>query len=171
PFPPGGRHPGVPTLVMNGDLDLRTDVYQAREVAANFPNSTYVEVPNFGHVTALYDADRCTSVIVRRFVTGLAAGDTSCVDRISEHRLVKRFAVRAADAPQAAVMGAADRSTARDRRAAYVAVESLADVIDRWYAIPGYTGVGLYGGKFTMTTTTAEPFVSRTWTLKLNHLR
>jgi hypothetical protein len=171
PFPPGGHYPNVPTLVMNGDLDLRTDLYQAREVAANFPNSTYLEVPNFGHVTALYDADRCTSVIARRFVSSLAAGDTSCVRRISEHRLVKRFAGHAADAPQAAVAGTADRSTARDRRAAYVAVEALADVIDRWYAIPGYTGVGLYGGQFTMTTTTSGPFVSRTWTLKLNHLR
>ncbi len=38
PFP-GGRYPNFPMLVLNGDLDLRTDVYQARDVADNFPNS------------------------------------------------------------------------------------------------------------------------------------
>ncbi len=54
PFPTGGRYPNVPTLVLNGDLDIRTDVYQARAVAGNFPRSTYLEVPNIGHVTALY---------------------------------------------------------------------------------------------------------------------
>ncbi len=145
PFP-GGAYPNIPTLVLNGDMDLRTDVYQARQVAANFPNSTYVEVPNNGHVTALYDADQCASVIVRRFMRTLDAGDTSCVDDISEHRVVRRFAETASQAPQAKVAGKADDSKVADRRAAYVAVESVSDVVDRWYAIPGYTGVGLYGG-------------------------
>ena len=143
PFPAGGRYPNVPTLVLNGELDIRTDVYQAREVARNFPDSTYLEVPNMGHVTALYDADACAAGIVRRFVESISTGDTSCLSRISEHRLVQRFAERVADAPQAAVGSAADRSTAADRRAAWVAVETLADVVDRWYAIPGLTGSGL----------------------------
>ena len=171
PFPAGGRYPNVPTLVLNGELDIRTDVYQAREVARNFPNSTYLEVPNMGHVTALYDADACAAGIVRRFVESISTGDTSCLSRISEHRLVQRFAERVADAPQAAVGSAADRSTAADRRAAWVAVETLADVVDRWYAIPGTTGSGLYGGKFTMTSTAGLPFTSRVWSLKLNQAR
>jgi hypothetical protein len=33
PFPAGGRYPTTPTLVLNGDLDLRTDLYQARAPA------------------------------------------------------------------------------------------------------------------------------------------
>ena len=171
PFPRGARYPRVPTLVMNGDLDLRTDVYQAREVAANFPNSTYVEVPNYGHVTSVYEVDHCPSVIVRRCVTTLDAGDTSCVQDISEHRAVQRFAKRAADAPQASVASAADRSTAQDRRVAYVTVEAIADVIDRWYAIPGYTGIGLYGGKFSMYNSSGLPVSSQTWSLKLNRFQ
>ncbi len=167
PLPPGGRYPNVPTLVLNGELDIRTDVYQAREVARNFPRSTYLEASNMGHVTALYDADACASVIVRRFVQTLATGDTSCLGRLSEHRLVQRFAERVADAPQATVASGADRSSAADRRAAWVAVETLADVVDRWYAIPGFTGSGLYGGKFKMTSTDGLPFTSRVWTVKL----
>ena len=79
PFPAGGRYPNVPTLVLNGDLDIRTDVYQARAVARNFPRSTYLEVPNIGHVTALYDADACAAGIVRRFVESISTGDTSCL--------------------------------------------------------------------------------------------
>ena len=171
PFPLGGSYPNVPTLVLNGDLDIRTDVYQARAVARNFPRSAYLEVPNIGHVTALYDADACASSIVRRFVLTVAVGDTSCLTRIPEHRLVQRFAERAADAPEAVAASSTDRSTPTDRRAAWVAVETLADVVDRWYAIPGYTGSGLYGGKFTMTSTSGLPFTSRVWSLKLNQTR
>ena len=167
PLPPGGRYPNVPTLVLNGELDIMTDVYQAREVARNFPRSTYLEASNMGHVTALYDADACASVIVRRFVQTLATGDTSCLGRLSEHRLVRRFTERVADAPQSTVASGADRSSAADRRAAWVAVETLADVVDRWYAIPGFTGSGLYGGKFKMTSTDGLPFTSRVWTVKL----
>ncbi len=95
----------------------------------------------------------------------------ACLSRIPEHRLVQRFADRVADAPQAAVGSGADRSTAADRRAAWVAVETLADVVDRWYAVPGLTGSGLYGGKFTMTSTAGLPFTSRVWSLKLNQTK
>jgi pimeloyl-ACP methyl ester carboxylesterase len=171
PFPAGGSYPTVPTLVLNGELDLRTDVYQAREVAQNFPRSTYVEVPNIGHVTALYDADACASSIVRHFVQAGDTGGTACLGQIPEHRLVKHFAENAAQAPQATVAPGPDYSTAADRRAARVAVETVADVIDRWYAIPGETGVGLYGGKFRMTSSDTDPFVSRVWTLKLTRLK
>jgi pimeloyl-ACP methyl ester carboxylesterase len=170
PFP-GGDFPDVPVLVLNGDFDLRTDIYQAREVAANFPSSTYVEVANAGHVTAIYDADRCASAITRRFIATLDAGDTSCAVRTPEHRAVHRFVEYASDAPQASVAGAQDESTARDRRAAYVTMESVADVIDRWYAIPGYTGRGLYGGRFSMYSTGGYPFTNRVWSLQLGHLR
>jgi pimeloyl-ACP methyl ester carboxylesterase len=171
PFPAGGRYPNVQTLVLNGELDIRTDVYQARAVAQNFQRSTYLEASNMGHVTALYDADACAAAIVRRFVQSIATGDTSCLGRISEHRLVQRFVERVADAPQAGVASGADRSTAADRRAAWVAVEALADAVDRWYAIPGFTGSGLYGGKFTMTSTSGLPFTSRVWSLKLNQTK
>jgi hypothetical protein len=171
PFPSGGAYPNVRTLVLNGELDIRTDVYQARAVAENFPGSTYLEAANMGHVTALYDADACAAAIVRRFVQTIATGNTSCLGRISEHRLVQRFAVRAADAPEATIASASDRSTADDRRAAWIAVETLADVVDRWYAVPGTIGSGLYGGKFTMTSTAGLPFTSRVWSLKLNQTR
>src|SRR5262249_53586303 len=138
---------------------------------ANFPNSTMVVIPNIGHVTAVSDADACSAAIVRRFVATLATGSTACTAQIPEHRLVARFAARTADAVPAAVATSHDRSSVDDRRAATVAVEAVADVIDRWYAIPGYTGVGLYGGRFSMTTTNGLPFVTRVFKLDLERER
>lgn len=171
PLPAGASYPNVPTLVLNGDLDLRTDVLQAREVARNFPRSTYVEVLNAGHVTALFDADACASRIARRFIENAAAGSTSCLESIPEHRVVQRFGETAAQIPQAPVVSSGDRSTAADRRSARVVVESIADVIDRWYAIPDFSGGGLYGGRFTMDSTGGEPFVNRVWSLDLNRIQ
>lgn len=171
PFPNGSSYPDLPTLVLNGGFDLRTDVLQAQEVARNFPGSTYVEVPPYGHVTALADPDRCVSHVVRRFVRTTAVTGTGCIADISEHRVVARFARRTAQVPEARVAGPRDRSNALDRRSAYTAVESVADVVDRWYAIPGYTGTSLYGGRFTMTTTSGRPFWARTWRLRLADLR
>jgi pimeloyl-ACP methyl ester carboxylesterase len=170
PFP-GGTYPDVPVLVLNGDFDLRTDIYQARQVAANFPNATYVEVPNAGHVTAIYDADRCASAIARRFIATLDAGDTSCTQQIPEHRAIAKFPEYARQSLPAQSWTGTDESTNRDRQAAYVAVETVADVVDRWYAIPGYTGTSLYGGRFSMYTTAGYPFTDRVWSLQLNHLR
>ena len=62
-------------------------------------------VRNVGHVTALSDFDRCGAVLVRRFLTDLDPGDTSCAERIPELHVVPKFPRRAADAP-AAELGA-----------------------------------------------------------------
>jgi hypothetical protein len=142
-------------------------VPEAEQVAGQFPNSTMVVVPNIGHVTSISDADACAAAIVRRFVATLATGPTDCLGRVPEHRVVDRFAARTAGAAPASIASSADRSTPADRRAAAVAVQTVADVIDRWYAIPGYSGVGLYGGRFTMTTTSGDPFTSRVFKLDL----
>jgi hypothetical protein len=92
PVPPNADYPSVPTLVLAGDLDYLTSPETTRETAAAFPNSTYVEVANMTHVSALADYGRCASAIVRRFVRTLSAGDTSCAARYGEVRLVDRFA-------------------------------------------------------------------------------
>lgn len=136
--PQGATFPNTPTLVINGDLDSLTSPEGGRDTAEVFPNSTYVEVANTTHVTALGDFNRCASRIVRRFMRTLTAGDTSCASEYNELRLVERF----------------DRST-RDLdwgtlklRTARVAAATVADVIARWLSMGGFTGVGLQGGTF-----------------------
>ena len=138
PLPPHPVYPSVPVLVLSGDLDSLTSPEGARQVAAKFPNATFVDVHNMTHIAALDDYGRCASTIVVRFVRTLAAGDTSCARRYNEVRVVDRFPMTAAGLGP---MGPG-------RRAAVVAANSVADVIARWWEMYGYHGVGLRGGRF-----------------------
>lgn len=148
PDPPGADYPDVPTLVLNGDLDTITASSGAREVARRFPNSTFVEVRNSIHVTALYDKDGCASRIYVRFVATLDPGDTSCARRIPEPHLVPRFATRLAEvAPARPASG--DESSRSDRRLAAAAAATVADVLARWWVNYDGTSVGLHGGTWT----------------------
>jgi hypothetical protein len=139
PVPPHAAYPDVPTLVLGGDLDSLTSPEGARDTANAFPNSTFVETANTGHVSALGDFDVCASLIVRRFVRHRDPGDTSCARRYHENRLVDRF-----------VRTAAGTGWHGERyRTARVAAATAADVMARWLSMYGYNGVGLQGGTFT----------------------
>ena len=147
PLPPGASYPDVPTLVLNGDLDQRTSSELGRMVAASFPNSTFVEVANAGHVTALGDLRGCSSVLVRRFMRTLAAGDASCARRAyAPVRVLPAFVRRVADATPARPRRG-DRSNPIAQRATTVAALTVSDAIGRWWSVSGFTFGGLRGGK------------------------
>lgn len=148
PVPEGARYPSVPTLVLNGDLDTITTSAQAQEVARRFPRSTFVEVRNSVHVTAILDADACASRIYWHFVRAKTAGDTSCAKRIPEQRVVRTFST-ASLRPAWRLRG--DASTAADRRLAAAAAATVADVISRWWVNYDGDGVGLRGGTWSYT--------------------
>jgi pimeloyl-ACP methyl ester carboxylesterase len=139
PVPPGADFPDTPVLVLAGDLDSLTSPEGARQTADAFPNSTYVEVANMTHVSAISDFDRCASRIVRRFVRTLDAGDTSCAGEYNEMRLVDRFARSSREL---------EWGTGRERTAR-IAAATLGDVIARWFGMYTYSGTGLRGGTFT----------------------
>ena len=148
PAPPGAAYPAVPTLVLNGDLDVITPPADAARAAARFPAATLVPVENAVHVTALADFDRCASAIVRRFLRTLRPGDTSCAARLAELHVVPAFPRRTAAAPAARPAGR-DRSRPLDRRAAWAASHAVADALARWWLMSGERGRGLRGGRFT----------------------
>ena len=137
--PPDATYLDTPVLVINGDLDALTSTVGGRDTAAAFPNATYVETYNSTHVSALEDWRQCASVLARRFVRTLGAGDISCRKDYHENRLVDRF-VRTAQ--QTGWNGNLNR-TAR------VANATAADVMARWYQMYGARGVGLAGGTFS----------------------
>jgi hypothetical protein len=147
PVPQPAHYPKTPTLVLSGDLDSLTSPEGAHIVASRFPNSTFVSVANMTHVTALEDYDRCTSVIVRRFVATERAGDTTCASRYNEVREVEAFPERLADAAPAP-QGKTVQSPVLDRRLATVVSGTVADVLPRWFTNYDGTGVGLRGGRF-----------------------
>jgi hypothetical protein len=148
PDPPGAVYPSVPTLVLNGDLDTITTSAQAQEVASRFPASTFVEIQNSFHVTALYDADGCASRLYVRFVKNLALADTSCATEIAEVRVVPSFPASLADTTPADP-APGDASTADDRRLAAAAAATVADVVSRWWVNYDGTSVGLRGGRWS----------------------
>ena len=148
PVPPPAPYPGVPTLVLNGDLDNITASSGARVVASRFPRSTFVELDNSIHVTALGDRDDCAAPMVRRFVETLRAGDTSCAGRIKEVRTVDRFPQTAADA-EPATSRPGDESRPAARRVAAVAAATVADAVQRWAINFSGASRGLRGGRWS----------------------
>jgi pimeloyl-ACP methyl ester carboxylesterase len=139
PLPAGTAFPGVPTLILNGDLDSVTSSDGARDTAAHWPDSTFVSTANTVHTSALVDFDHCASVIVRRFVRTRDAGDTSCASQYHENRLVDRFA-RTADGTGL---------PAGAWRDAVIANATLADALARFYEVYTRHGVGLQGGRWS----------------------
>jgi hypothetical protein len=59
--------PDVPTLILNGRLDLRTPLESAEAVAAEIPSAQTVFVPGTGHDTVDGDLTGCVEVALRRF--------------------------------------------------------------------------------------------------------
>lgn len=137
--PADATYPDMPVLVINGDLDMLTSIDGGKDTARAFPNSTYVETHNTTHVAALEDWNFCASVIARRFVRTMDAGDTSCRKDYRPVRLVDTFARTAAETGWGGDL----------KRAARVANASAADVLGRWYQMYGSRGVGLHGGTFS----------------------
>jgi hypothetical protein len=156
-MPTATPHPDLPVLVLNGELDVTTPLANARDAAAAWPNATLVPVANEIHISALYDYERCASIMVRRFVRTGDAGDTSCAAETPEIHVVKAFPDRVADAPRARPASPSDRSTPLDRKIAWAAAETVGDALSRWWnVLYGGTGAGLRGGSYRL----AGPFLS-----------
>ena len=152
PLPPSVSYPAVPTLVLSGDLDSITSVIDANETAAQFPNALHVVVPNLGHVVTDSDEIDCTLNIVHRFVKNLDPGNTQCVNKVRPVRTVPLFAVTAGElAPLRALKG--DQTTDAQRRIAAAGLETVGDVIARYYVTFNFVDTGLRGGKFKYVAT------------------
>jgi pimeloyl-ACP methyl ester carboxylesterase len=160
PLPAHPVFPNVPTLVLSGDLDNVTSVEDARQAAEQFPNVLHLVVPNLTHVTAWFysdvgdlpdggDTTHCVQRIVRRFVTQLAPGDTSCIQDVRPIRTPPKF-VRFTHqlAPAQALHG--NQGGTRELKLATGALETVGDVFSRFLITFGI-GSGLRGGEYTYT--------------------
>lgn len=149
-LPSGASYPPTPTLVLNGDLDLRTPLEGARKVAARFPNGRLVELANVGHVTALNGA--CGATLTDTFISELEPGDTSCAAQPMPVFGYSLFPLRARDERGQLESHRTDRSTARDRQVVLAVVETIVDVFTHADA-----GRGLRGGRFDVGGTAQVP--------------
>jgi pimeloyl-ACP methyl ester carboxylesterase len=70
PTLPTGRLPSVPTLILQGESDLRTSVASGQEVAARLPHSRLLIVPFVGHDVLGFDDSGCSLRAVAAFYAG-----------------------------------------------------------------------------------------------------
>jgi pimeloyl-ACP methyl ester carboxylesterase len=71
PVPPApGPLPAVPTLILEGQADLRTTVADAQALAAQIPGSTLITVPHSGHSVLGSDLSGCAQKAVDAYFAG-----------------------------------------------------------------------------------------------------
>ncbi|WP_067536892.1 alpha/beta fold hydrolase [Nocardia crassostreae] len=73
--------PDVPVLVISGDLDAITPDANGKLAAAKFPRSTFISVPNTGHVPDM-EPSGCVVGIISEFIRTGATTATDCVAAI-----------------------------------------------------------------------------------------
>jgi pimeloyl-ACP methyl ester carboxylesterase len=154
PDPPAigsGPPPDVPVLLLHGRFDARTGLPLTQAVAARFPHSKILVIPDTGHSTIRHDTSGCAIRGTREFLAGQTVQDcTSTVDPFSPRRLVPH-SLRAVKG----VSGVAgDRGTAI--RAAALTVQDVLrqiDVADGYRPTLAYKvrGGGLRGGTYRGT--------------------
>jgi pimeloyl-ACP methyl ester carboxylesterase len=139
PLVPAGREfPGTPTLVLAGDIDLRTPAEGARRVEAQFPNAHYVEFANAGHGIA--GQSLCGDVIVHAFLENLTVEDASCAAEPLPFA-TSDFPATVSKVTARGRRQGRDRSTLHDRRVVVALIQTVGDAI----AHP-FTDRGLRGG-------------------------
>ncbi len=149
PAVPAGPPIDVPVLVLEGDLDTVVPSATSDRMADLFADPVIVELEGGGHINLGW-SPVCAQVLADRFIRTLAAGNTSCAETpIPVVQATSRFPKSATGAIEATPK-TGDESTARDRRAASSAVQTVLDAWLRSFRtpVPIADGAGLRGGWF-----------------------
>jgi len=154
--------PHVPTLVLSGELDLQS-VYSDQKVAALFPDSVSVAIPEGGHkpTTYLFSGANCAADIASGFVENLRLGDTSCAKApFYTWPAVGRFPLFSRDARPAEIdPNGGNEAGIAERKVATVAMAAVTDALQRAFSDAG-DGAGLRGGTY-------HTDYNDTWTITL----
>src|SRR4051794_11331656 len=143
PLPPGTPMPDVPVLVLSGELDANTPSSAGREVARQFERSTFVEIPNAGHVPT--DRSPCALELALKFIVANTADTHACAGTGTPPPVAPRAAQRAADL--APVLGAS--GTSAQRRTLAVVVATATDLQVQTGFLDAYKSAsGLRGGRY-----------------------
>jgi pimeloyl-ACP methyl ester carboxylesterase len=143
--PPHATYPFVPTLVLSGDMDNSVPLEETSQVAALFPDSTFVPVAGAGHGSVFWSD--CAAHLASEFIETLQVGDTGCA-RTPVWPAVGRFPLLAGDARPAAVdPDGSNQIGVAERKVVTVAVATATDALQRSWIGNGI-GVGLRAGTF-----------------------
>jgi pimeloyl-ACP methyl ester carboxylesterase len=146
-LPPHAIYPNVPTLVLDGDMDVIVPLEETTRVAKLFPVSSFFVVPEAGHGTFLWST--CAASLESDFVENLQIGDPSCLDMPETiWPAVGRFPLLAASARPAEIDPNGDNEIGIEgRKVVTVSVAVATDALQR-NTIGSGDGVGLRSGTF-----------------------
>jgi pimeloyl-ACP methyl ester carboxylesterase len=147
-LPPRTVYPAIPMLALTGNMDAGVPSEYVRFYASRYPNSTLVNLNGRGHISSAR-GDVCAASLIRSFVSTLDAGDTACAATPEVLPLATANFPRSLIEARAASVdrSGVDVSTARDRRAATIAVAAMLDALKRLdLAGSPMADVGLRGG-------------------------
>jgi len=148
PTSPTGPLPAVPTLLLDGEDDLRTPLENARAVGAAIPGSRVVAVPFTGHSVLGSDLTGCAGGQLEAFFTGTPPAACDGTRPIPPAPLAPTRLADVAGATRAGRTLAAVRGTLAD-----VSRQFLGDAIAAGQSPPPGSRVpGLRGGVATWTT-------------------
>ncbi|MEA2492945.1 MAG: hypothetical protein QOJ29_856 [Thermoleophilaceae bacterium] len=146
-----GPLPDVPTLLIEGQDDLRTPVEGARKVAALLPHSTLVAVPGTGHSVLGADLTGCSDRALKAFFTGKKI-QTKCRRRHGRIRPDGPIIGSFGELKPAAVAGKPGRTVAAAALTVFDVLEQGADSLLS-NPLGLIRGGGLRGGHFFETRT------------------
>lgn len=144
-----GPLPDIPTLALNGQLDLRTPTAPARAAIAGSPRAQLVELPNVGHSTLGMDLSGCSLSLARRFLI-FGATDGKCRNNPAPLPIAPRpprslAAVRPARGTCRRISRRSCRRVLQILTAGYL---GMRDALDQVLIGGVDTGPGLYSGDF-----------------------
>jgi pimeloyl-ACP methyl ester carboxylesterase len=162
PTPPAiapGPLPNVPTLALDGSLDLRTPVSWAQRAIAGDPSAQLVQIPNTGHSVIGTDISGCALSLAKRFLI-FGATDGKCRETappipIAPKPVSSTSQLKAPDGSCRGLRGARCSAAKRAIAAGYLAMRDSLDQI----LIGGMdTGNGLLGGIWEVEYDLADDF-------------
>lgn len=162
PTPPAivqGPLPNVPTLALDGTLDLRTPVSWAERSIAGNPSAELVKIPNTGHSVIGTDISGCALSLAKRFLI-FGATDGKCRETapaipIAPRPVASVNSVRTPSGSCRGIRGARCTNAKRTLAAGYL---GLRDTLDQLLIGGMDTGNGLLGGVWGVEYDLADDF-------------
>lgn len=149
PAIPAGPLPDVPTLALNGSLDLRTPVSWAQRSIAGNPKAELAVIGATGHSVIGTDISGCALSLAKRFlIFGATDGKCNSKPQALPVAPLPPNSLRAVALPRGSCRGVSRSRCATLRRSLNAGYLAMRDSIDQLVLGNMFAGPGLYGGSW-----------------------
>jgi pimeloyl-ACP methyl ester carboxylesterase len=147
--PPPGPIPNLPTLLIEGQDDLRTPIEGAEKLAAAIPDSKLITIPNTGHSVLGADLTGCSDRALKQFMENKRV-QTTCTHRSGRIRPDRPIPGAFKDLKPAGATGRRGRTVSAASLTVFDVLEQSADAL-LTNPLGLIRGGGLRGGHFFET--------------------